>query len=337
MRKNSRNANGNGSIRKVCRIHGDKTYTYWEARYCAGYNTANGKPIRKSISGNTQKEVAEKLRAATKDLDTGEYIAPTKMTVRQWFNTWLDTFCINKVRESTMYAYRAIVKKHIVPRIGALVLQAVKGVDIQRVYNAMIDEGLSGKTVKNVSAVMHKAFAMARKQGYITSNPCEGAELPKIKKTEIHPFTDDEIPIFLKAVNDDPMANAYALCLFAGLREGECLGLPWSNVDFKKGKITVSQQLQRHVSRSACNWWASGKSSRYANRGCTRQAKEPQYLAENLLNRQFYAEMPNEKWLTDVTGFKWYEGTEAHKVCLSASLDLCDRRIVAYSLLYSTR
>ena len=92
-----------------------------------------------------------------------------------------------------------------------------------------------------------------------------------------------------------------------------------------------------HVSRSACNWWASGKSSRYANRGCTRQAKEPQYLAENLLNRQFYAEMPNEKWLTDVTGFKWYEGTEAHKVCLSASLDLCDRRIVAYSLLYSTR
>jgi len=246
MRKNSRNANGSGSIRKVSRIHGGKTYTYWEARYCAGYNTANGKPIRKSISGNTQKEVAEKLRAATKDLDTGEYIAPTKMTVRQWFNTWLDTFCINKVRESTMYAYRAIVKKHIDPRIGALELQAVKGVDIQRVYNAMIDVGLSGKTVKNVSAVMHKAFAMARKQGYITSNPCEGAELPKIKKTEIHPFTDDEIPIFLKAVSDDPMANAYALCLFAGLREGECLGLPWSNVDFKKGKITVSQQLQRH-------------------------------------------------------------------------------------------
>jgi hypothetical protein len=69
---------------------------------------------------------------------------------------------------------------------------------------------------------------------------------------------------------------------------------------------------------------------KYANRGCTRQAKEPRYLAENLLNRQFYAERPDEKWLTDVTEFKWYEGTEAHKVYLSAILDLCEKRIVAY-------
>lgn len=76
---------------------------------------------------------------------------------------------------------------------------------------------------------------------------------------------------------------------------------------------------------------------KYANRGCTRQAKEPLYLADNLLNRQFCAERPNEKWLTDATEFKWYEGTEAHKACLSAILDLCDRRIAAYSSLYLTR
>ena len=69
---------------------------------------------------------------------------------------------------------------------------------------------------------------------------------------------------------------------------------------------------------------------KYANLGCTRQAKEPQYLAENLLNRQFCAEKPNEKWLTDVTELKWHEGMETHKVYLSAILDLCDRRIVAY-------
>ena len=67
-----------------------------------------------------------------------------------------------------------------------------------------------------------------------------------------------------------------------------------------------------------------------ANNGCTRQAKNPQYIAENLLNRDFHAEKPNEKWLTDVTEFKWYDGIEVHKVYLSAILDLYDRRIVAY-------
>lgn len=69
---------------------------------------------------------------------------------------------------------------------------------------------------------------------------------------------------------------------------------------------------------------------KYANNGCTRNAENPQYLAENLLNRNFHAETPNEKWLTDVTEFKWYEGIEKHKIYLSAILDLCDRRIVAF-------
>jgi len=69
---------------------------------------------------------------------------------------------------------------------------------------------------------------------------------------------------------------------------------------------------------------------KYANNGCTRNANNPQYLAENVLNREFHAEKPNEKWLTDVTEFKWYENGEKRKVYLSAILDLYDRRIVSY-------
>ena len=69
---------------------------------------------------------------------------------------------------------------------------------------------------------------------------------------------------------------------------------------------------------------------KYSSHGCTRRAKNPQYIAENLLNRQFHADRPNEKWLTDVTEFKWYEGIVVHKLYLSAILDLYDRRIVAY-------
>ena len=71
---------------------------------------------------------------------------------------------------------------------------------------------------------------------------------------------------------------------------------------------------------------------KYNNHGCTRQAKNSQHIAENLLNRQFYAAKTNEKWLTDVTEFKWYEGLAVHKLYPSAILDLCDRRIVSYVL-----
>ena len=66
---------------------------------------------------------------------------------------------------------------------------------------------------------------------------------------------------------------------------------------------------------------------KYDNHSCTRRAKNPQYIAENLLDRKFYADKPNEKWLTDVTEFKWYEGMSVHKVYLSAILDLYDETI----------
>ena len=67
-------------------------------------------------------------------------------------------------------------------------------------------------------------------------------------------------------------------------------------------------------------------------KSCTRSSIDPAHIAKNYLNRNFHADAPNEKWLTDVTEFKYYIGTEVHKVYLSAILDLYDRRIVAFKI-----
>lgn len=53
----------------------------------------------------------------------------------------------------------------------------------------------------------------------------------------------------------------------------------------------------------------------------------PQFVSENILNREFTASKPNEKWVTDVTEFKYGYGKKAY---LSAILDLYDNSIVAY-------
>ena len=67
-------------------------------------------------------------------------------------------------------------------------------------------------------------------------------------------------------------------------------------------------------------------------KGCTQNSNDPAHIAKNYLNRNFRADAPNEKWLTDVTEFKYYVGAEVRKVYLSAILDLYDRRIVAYKI-----
>lgn len=65
---------------------------------------------------------------------------------------------------------------------------------------------------------------------------------------------------------------------------------------------------------------------------CTRPASDPKYVAENVLNREFKADNYNEKWVTDVTEFKYGTGKDdkTGKMYLSVILDLCDRRPVAY-------
>ncbi|WP_427107815.1 IS3 family transposase [Lysinibacillus xylanilyticus] len=56
------------------------------------------------------------------------------------------------------------------------------------------------------------------------------------------------------------------------------------------------------------------------------------YVAENVLAREFTAEIPNQKWCTDVTEFKYGIGKKAY---LSAIIDLYDKSIVSYVLGHS--
>ena len=77
----TRNAAGAGSIRKKAVTRGGKEYIYWEARYTAGYDPGTGKQVQRSITGKTQRDVAQKLREITAELDSGTYQEPSKMTV----------------------------------------------------------------------------------------------------------------------------------------------------------------------------------------------------------------------------------------------------------------
>jgi len=51
-------------------------------------------------------------------------------------------------------------------------------------------------------------------------------------------------------------------------------------------------------------------------------------IAPNLLNRDFYAEKPNQKWVTDVTEFSLF----GERLYLSPILDLCSSDLVSYTI-----
>ena len=241
--KNKKSASGAGNIRKKTVTRDGKPYTYWEARFTTGYDPLTGKQIQRSISGKTQKEVAQKLREVTAEIDRGTYIEPCKMTVSEWMDIWLKEFLIN-VKPRTKDSYRSSVKTHIEPALGMIRLDALDTLTIQRFYNRL-SQTLSAKSVKNVHGVLHRALQQAVVGKLIRDNPTVGCALPKGEKQEIHPLTEKQISDLLKVIKGQRFERIIVVTLFTGMREGEVLGLTWDCVNLNTGSILINKQLQR--------------------------------------------------------------------------------------------
>ena len=232
-----------GSIRKITREVNGKTYTYYEARYTAGFDPGTGKQIQRSITDKSKKIVAQKLKAAMAALDAGTYKAPCKMTVAQWLDIWVAEY-LNSVKPLTKHNYNKQVQKHFKPALGAVRLDALDTHTIQRFYNSLSASGLSPKTVKNLHGILHCALQQAIACDYLSRNPADACKLPKITKPEIKPLEPLEIARLLKEAEQDDYCNLFIVAMFTGMRQGELLGLAWECVDFQTGIITVKQQLQ---------------------------------------------------------------------------------------------
>ena len=248
MASSKKSAAGCGNIRKKVVKKNGKEYPYWEARYTVGYDHGTGKQIQKSITGKTQKEVAQKLKELTAALDAGTYIAPNKTTVGQWLDTWQAEY-LGAVKLSTVSSYQATIKNHIKPGLGAIKLESLTTQDIQEFYNSRLKgdekrEPLSPKTVKNIHGVLHKALHQAMLNGLIRNNPSDACVLPKATKKKVKPLNEEQIVALLKALKGHKYENLILTALFTGLREGEVCGLQWDCVNLESGAILVDKQLQ---------------------------------------------------------------------------------------------
>ena len=251
-------ADGTGTIRKKTVIRKGKEYTYWEARYTAGVDPGTGKQIQRSITGKTQKEVAQKLKAATASIDAGTYTAPSKMTVGQWLDIWTAEY-LGGVKPTTISVYKCNVRRRIKPALGAVALSNLHPHAIQKFINSI---ELSPASIRLAYKVLHQALQKAVKLGYISKNPADGCELPRQEQNEIHPLDDEQTTALLGAVKGGRLELVVTVALFTGLRQSELLGLTWDCIDFQNGTILVNKQLTRKEYRMESGLFVSPKSGK---------------------------------------------------------------------------
>jgi integrase len=198
----------------------------------------DGRKRRKSVYGRTQQIARKKLSEAVKARDAGTLVIGTT-TVEAWLTKWLDRQA-RKLKPQTMRGYRSKCRTYLIPHLGRHRLTSLRATHIDAMYDTMRDQGLEEATVRQTHAIIGKALRDAERAGLIGVNPMARVEPPGTKTNKRAQLTPAEASRVLGATDD----ARWWLALFYGMRQGECLGLRWSDVDLDRHTITIAQTLQ---------------------------------------------------------------------------------------------
>jgi integrase len=200
----------------------------------------DGKRIRKWHSGYELKRDAEAARVEIlASLQSGSYVAPSKVTLGEWLQLWLDGQL--RLAETTKATYEGDAAR-IAKALGPIRLRDLTTPTIEAFYRELL-ERLSAKSVRNVHGVLRKALKDAQRSGLVARNAADHAELPKVDRPEPEAWTADEVRAFLGHVADHRLYAAWVLMAASGMRRSELLGLAWRNVDLDAGRLAVVDTL----------------------------------------------------------------------------------------------
>lgn len=100
---------------------------------------------------------------------------------------------------------------------------------------------MAPKTIQNTFSVLSSIMKRAVRDNRISSNPCEGVELPKVLKGDQIILTPAEVAVMATEAGDyGDMVNALAM---AGLRWGELVGLQVQDVDLSGQRLLINRQI----------------------------------------------------------------------------------------------
>ena len=127
--------------------------------------------------------------------------------------------------------YANAINNHICPVIGNMLVREMKWDDVLAVMAAAAD--LSKSSQQKIVVTMKRIFASAAKNGIIQASPCTDLKAGGKASEEKIPLTAEQQRKLLAAVKGTKTEIFVALCLYAGLRREEALGMQWDCVDLK--------------------------------------------------------------------------------------------------------
>jgi integrase len=216
----------------------------------------------------TKRKAQEELTRLLSQRNDGSYVEPTKMTVAQYLNHWLEADIDRRVAARTAARYRGIVEKNIIPKLGHVPVRKLTAVHIEAFEaelqregwvktrakqkikggkETLIQEkrGLSAQTALHIHRTLSQALGHAVRLGVLFKNPARQVKPPRPASREIKILDKNEINTLINAAKGVGLYVPILVAVTTGVRRGELLALRWSDIDLKAASLTVNQSLER--------------------------------------------------------------------------------------------
>ena len=150
----------------------DRGENRWLVRAFLGRDAKTGKRRyhSKTIEG-TKRQASQYLTKVLREMDTGLYVEQSQVTLGDFLDKWLEVVAGPRVSERTLADYRGNLARYVRPTLEERRLQDLRPFEIQTLYAAMLERGLSPRTVRATHAPLRSALDQAVKWQLVPRNP----------------------------------------------------------------------------------------------------------------------------------------------------------------------
>ena len=238
--------------------------TVYRSSVYLGVDKLTGKKARTTVTANTKKGVKIKAREAVNAFAANGYSVkekPTITTYRELVALWWESYK-NTIKPNSQQSMEGIVRLHILPVFGDYKLDKLTTPIIQQQVNKWADKANKGEkgayaNYSFLNNINRRILQYGVTMQVIQHNPARDVIIPRKQQNKEHKikfFSNQELKRFLDYLEDLDQSSyenffdyvLYKTLLASGCRIGEALALEWSDIDLKKGTISISKTLNRY-------------------------------------------------------------------------------------------
>lgn len=239
----AKRGNGEGTI------YYSEKLNKWVGQFTAGRKD-NGKLNRKSVYGNTRKEVKEKMTKALSEVQDNTFIDKNDITLINLMKNNIDQqYNSNNISDISYKRKNDTMKIIKSLEIANMKIQNIKVTDINNSLAQIKD--YSNSVISKIYGLISSTLNFAVLLKIINNNPCniKGAILkPKSTKQDkiVEALSVEEQKLFLQELQKDyKYKEVFLIAIYTGMRIGEILALTKEDIDLENKKINITKTLTK--------------------------------------------------------------------------------------------